>query len=364
MNLEDLSISLEAFDASEASKLDQAGDVVSFMQSGLWASFKIETGWKAYICRIETQAHGFKTYLVVLLRPLVLGFIFAYIPHGPTTTPNFISAGAFIERIADSISKHLGRKVLFIRFDLPWLNKGNLKKEIFESGMKLFPGLPVQVPDTVILDIADSEEDILSRMKPKWRYNIKLAQKKGVSVRDEGKESLDIFYELYQKTAVRDGISIHPLTYYRALFDCVENWQDSNIRIKLFVARHEAEALAAIITIHYKGRATYLYGASSSEKRNLMPAYALQWAAIQAAKTDSCVEYDFFGIPPDDNPDHPLAGLYLFKTGFGGRVVNRIGSVDFLSRPFLYRIFRLLETSRIVWHKSIKKKIHTLTRPK
>jgi lipid II:glycine glycyltransferase (peptidoglycan interpeptide bridge formation enzyme) len=217
--------------------------------------------------------------------------------------------------------------------------------------------LPVQVPDTVILDIDNTEESILSNMKAKWRYNIRLAQKKGVTVRDEGKESLQTFYNLYAQTAKRDGISIHPFSYYETLFDCFERWKDSGDRIMLWVARYQSEALAAIITVHHGDRATYLYGASSSENRNLMPAYALQWAAIQAAKADSCVEYDFFGIPPDDNPDHPLAGLYLFKTGFGGKVVHRVGSVDFPSRPLLYRIFRLLEAARILWHKSIKKKI-------
>ncbi|MGL4987163.1 MAG: lipid II:glycine glycyltransferase FemX, partial [Treponemataceae bacterium] len=106
--------------------------------------------------------------------------------------------------------------------------------------------------------------------------------------------------------------------------------------------------------LHNEEEAVYLYGASSNEKRNLMPAYLLQWVAIKDAKESGCIQYDFYGIPPTDDINHPMHGLYRFKTGFGGRIVHRVGSFDI---PFsiFYLPFRLAESLRSFWFKKIKK---------
>jgi lipid II:glycine glycyltransferase (peptidoglycan interpeptide bridge formation enzyme) len=123
------------------------------------------------------------------------------------------------------------------------------------------------------------------------------------------------------------------------------------------VARHEGEALAAIITVHYGKEATYLYGASSDERRNLMPAYALQWAAIRAAREAGCSTYDFYGIPPVDDPGHAMSGLYRFKTGFGGEIRHYPGGWDHVLRPVVYEAFRVAERARLFWHKSVRKRL-------
>lgn len=196
-------------------------------------------------------------------------------------------------------------------------------------------------------------------MKPKWRYNIRLAEKKGVEVKREGVEAIETFYALYLETARRDGIAIHPLSYYRELFAAAEREAASGTIprpvLSVWVARHEGKPIAAIITLFHGQQAIYLYGASSGEQRNLMPAYALQWHAIEAAKAEGCSEYDFFGIPPDSDPSHPMAGLYLFKTGFGGDILHRVGSVDFPCMPLAYAIFRKAESIRLFWFKRVKK---------
>jgi len=123
------------------------------------------------------------------------------------------------------------------------------------------------------------------------------------------------------------------------------------------VARHEGRALAAIITVFHGTEAIYLYGASSDEGRNLMPAYALQWEAIRAARDAGCRSYDLYGIPPSDDPGHPMAGLYRFKTGFGGEVRHYAGAWDYVYRPVAYRAFRLAERGRLFWHKVVRKKV-------
>ena len=124
--------------------------------------------------------------------------------------------------------------------------------------------------------------------------------------------------------------------------------------ITVYIASHEGENLASIITLFSKSEAVYLYGASSNAKRNLMPAYLLQWTAICDAKSYGSVVYDFYGMPPSDDKNHPMYGLYLFKTGFGGRIVHRPGSLDFPLSP-LYAPYAFAESARAFYHKRIKK---------
>jgi lipid II:glycine glycyltransferase (peptidoglycan interpeptide bridge formation enzyme) len=329
----------------------------SFMQSLFWARFKTSTGWKAYIFDFEDKADSLDS-LVVLVRPLALGFSFVYVPHGPRLPGEGVNLGQFLEKLAQALIARIEDKILFLRFDLDWeMSASCSESDALPPGSRFRKGSPVQVPDTVLLDLQPGEENILAAMKPKWRYNIKLAEKRGVRVTRQGAEALPLFYKLYQETATRDGIAIHPLEYYEKLFSTASNIDQelAHPEVAVWVASHEGQVLAAIITLFYGSTATYLYGASSGEKRNLMPAYALQWAAIQAAKSSGCLSYDFFGIPPTGDPGHPMAGLYLFKTGFGGKIVHRLGSVDYPARPLLYGLFRTLERLRLVWFKKIRK---------
>jgi lipid II:glycine glycyltransferase (peptidoglycan interpeptide bridge formation enzyme) len=209
-----------------------------------------------------------------------------------------------------------------------------------------------------VLAIDRSDDELLAGMKPKWRYNVKLAEKKGVTVESEGSSGLSDFYALYETTASRDKIAIHPRSYYERLFSLEPtNLAEPRPDLRLWMARYEGRALAAIITVFYRGEATYLYGASSDEHRNLMPAYALQWSAIRAAREAGCVSYDFYGIPPVDDPDHPMSGLYRFKTGFGGQVRHYAGAWDYVLRPLPYHGWRLAEQLRLFWHKSVRKRL-------
>jgi lipid II:glycine glycyltransferase (peptidoglycan interpeptide bridge formation enzyme) len=205
----------------------------------------------------------------------------------------------------------------------------------------------IQPPDTVLIDLTRDEGALLTGMKEKCRYNIRLAAKKGVTVRCSGAEELGVFYRLFEETAQRDGLVIHSREYYAELFALSGNYSGSPAaETRLYIAGHEGEDLAAIITLFRGEEATYLYGASSNNKRNLMAPYLLQWAAMRDAKAAGCLRYDLFGIPPNDDPNHPMAGLYRFKTGFGGAIIHRPGSWDFSYKPLITGLFRAAEGLR------------------
>jgi lipid II:glycine glycyltransferase (peptidoglycan interpeptide bridge formation enzyme) len=235
----------------------------------------------------------------------------------------------------------------------------------------------VQPPDTVLVDLTAEEEAILGDMKPKWRYNVGLAEKKGVEVRlacssknsaeEPGalRNELEKYYSIYKETADRDGILIHGLNYYRALFEEAAQSAKSaqsaqpGADVRLYMASHEGEDLAGIVTLFRGSEAVYLYGASANHKRNLMAPNALQWRAMRDAKAAGCGVYDLFGISPtspDEDPTHPMAGLYRFKTGFGGRIVHRPGSWDYPYRPLVKALYSAAEkTRKKLW--DLKKKL-------
>jgi len=351
----------------------QDADANSFLQSKFWGFFKSKTGWYAFECCYSLE-NGTRGRAILLRKKIGHFFSFLYIPFGLSELESEKDKWHLLSELLSAIGTALGKRDIFVRIDLPWeksvdhtaapqRNPSLLKK----NGRRIFKGIDVQVPDTVVLDISKTEEEILKCMKAKWRYNIRLAEKKGVIVTEEGEGGLDEFMRLYTETSRRDKIAIHSSSYYRTLFQTISQIRnnvskDSSIEnlpeLSLYIARHEGHAIASIIVIRYGRTSTYLYGASSNQKRNMMPAYALQWHAIQDAKRKGATSYDLFGIPPEGLDDsHPMAGLYLFKTGFGGKIVHRYGAYDVALHPILYRIFRASEAMRLVWHKKLKKNL-------
>lgn len=360
-----------------------------FLQSPFWARFKESFGWTSRAFRAECTGPDIAFDLSVLVRPLRFGYAFAYVPHGPAVDLPAGERSRALECLARALREKLGRKCAFVRFDPAWHElergalptageagdgEGKIEEGASAAMAKARPSRPrfsaplrkgadVQPPDTVLLDLGRTEDELLAGMKPKWRYNVKLALKKNVAVSQEGAGSIDAFYDMYRTTARRDGIALHPKRYYARLFDPdlrrSRNPGGEPIPM-LWVARHEGQALAAIITVFYGRQAVYLYGASSDEKRNLMPAYALQWAAIRAARAAGCSCYDFYGIPPADDPAHAMAGLYRFKTGFGGAIARYSGAWDYAYSPAAYLAFRAAESGRLYWHKTLKKKLARL----
>ena len=323
----------------------------NILQSPFWGSLKEAFGWKP----LSFNYNG--VLILVLVRKVFRKYSIAYIPHGPLLLLDD-QTGEKLKEIGLEIKNSLPSGCFALRYDLP--------TGVYQTDPVIFNMKPelqkafsdIQPPDTVIISLKESEEDILLRMKSKTRYNIRLSFRKGVIVKKTGIESLDDWYKLYEETSLRDKITIHSKSYYRKIFEL--SFEDAELKedpeIVLFRADYNNQLLAGIIVAVFGNRATYLYGASSNQNRNLMPAYALQWEALKYAKEKGCSEYDLFGIPPEDNPDHPMSGLYRFKTGFGGDILHRPGCWDLPLKPVVYKVYRWAESARLFYYKKLRKR--------
>lgn len=342
----------------------------SLLQSVAWAELKSLYGWRALWFAIPpgefaddrrdewttptsdrsaTTSAG-PAPLLVLVRSFGRLLRMAYVPHGPGADLRLDGDG--FRRLAASVVRRLPPTTLFVRWDLPHEWSTAKSRALRRAGFRP-AGTDVQPPHTVIVDLEGDESEITARMKPKTRYNVRLAAKRGVSVREADDQEIGLWYAMYRETARRDRIALHREAYYRSVVAILRR---NGIRVRLLFAEHEGDLLAGIVVAEYAGTATYLYGASADRKRNLMPAYLLQWEAIRLAKTDGCRWYDLFGIPPADDPAHPMHGLYRFKVGFGGRIVRRLGAWDQPRRPVVYRVYRLAESARVYYYKVIRKR--------
>lgn len=329
----------------------------NLLQSGHWGAVKESAGQKALAFLIHGGAP-----LLILLRPFGPGLTLAYVPHGPAAPGTEIpeippeEPDRYLREVTEELKRFLPKSCVFIRYDLPWAIPDDYVGFLGLHQPFRKASVDIQPPHTVLVDLTPEEKEILGQMKSKTRYNIRLAFRKEVKVTEEPEDRLPVWYDLYTETAKRDKIAIHGPDYYTAPFAAAETFAGPKPKIKLFFARHDGELLAGIIVACFGSRATYLYGASTDVKRNYMPAYALQWRAMQWAKSEGCTEYDLFGIPPSQDPSHPMHGLYRFKTGFGGKIIHRFGCWDYPLKPALYTAARAGEKIRNFYYKKLRKR--------
>jgi len=281
------------------------------------------------------KALGHKTtrvdQVLLLKLPLFLGMRYGYIPRGP-----FFPEGKKSDQFTkDLIQYAKKKKFVFVKID-PEAELKPSKKIKAKKSHSSQPG------NSLLLDLSLSEADLLKQMKRKGRYNISLAEKKGVLVkraqnRDEQKKFGSIFSQLLAETTQRDEFSAHGENYYQTMLRELP-------MSEIFVAFYEGKPLSAAICTFQKGRAIYYYGASSNTHRETMSPYLVQWEAIKEAKKRNCKTYDFLGIAPEDAPkDHHWKGITNFKTKFGGTVVNYPQAQDLIFRPFWYQIYKMLK---------------------
>ncbi|GAC1381620.1 MAG: peptidoglycan bridge formation glycyltransferase FemA/FemB family protein [Ktedonobacteraceae bacterium] len=301
-----------------------------FLQSWGWGELKAGAGW--YPLRLalySEQEQQIVGAAQVLCRtaphlPLWAGHL-AYVPKGPVIdwsqpalcSPFFAQLHAYLHRRgALALRLEPGRTVQIARDD-------NMAQCLVSTFLR--PVAPVQPVRTILLDLNEDEPTLLARMKEKWRYNLRLAERKGVTVRIAATPAdVQAWYALLQTTSERDQFGIHTLDYY------VQAWQIFVARqqCRLYLAEYQGQLIAGIFVGLFARQGIYLYGASSNEQRNLMPNYLLQWEAIRWAKQQGALQYDFWGIPATDAEDEPLAGVYRFKRGWGGEVVRYVGCYE------------------------------------
>jgi lipid II:glycine glycyltransferase (peptidoglycan interpeptide bridge formation enzyme) len=290
------------------------------LQTGEWGELKSAFGWKPV--RIVSRDSGVQ----ILFRRLPLGFTVSYIPKANINE-------SLLPEI-DSVCKQ--NRAIFLKLEPDsW---ENLKPETWNLKLRTSPH-NIQPPRTIIIDIRGSEEDILARMKPKTRYNTRLAEKKGVTVR--AWDDIEAFHRIMLLTGGRDGFGVHSLEYYRRAYELLQPRQMG----ELLVAEYEGKPLAALFVARNGNRAYYLYGASTDEERNRMPTYLLQWEAMKWAKARGCEEYDLWGVPDEEEAIleadfekryDGLWGVYRFKRGFGGELKRAAQAMDRVYNPLLY----------------------------
>jgi len=340
------------------SELEVSGNM---LQSEFWGKFRAGPSWTPLAFHWEYQASSGR--FLLLLRRFCLGLRFAYVPYGPQISGDMRSEelSRFLCVLAAELKPHLGAACFFLRFDLAEGAGGGISEvsprpigtdgycRIIQLNRPLRRAAHhVQPQSTVILNLDASEEELLANMHKKTRYNIKLAIRRGVVIKRYAGRSaiarLGQWYLLYQETAVRDRIAVRSMAYYRRLFRIDE--ASARPCLSLYVAEHRGDVLAGIIAARFGNRTTYMYGASGGVKRELMPNYLLQWTAIRDARCEGAAEYDFFGVPHSDNPNHPMHGLRRFKSGFGGKTLHYLGAWDYSYRPVLYQLFHRAEKLR------------------
>lgn len=198
----------------------------------------------------------------------------------------------------------------------------------------------IQFRNTVLVDVTSSEEEMLAQMKPKTRYNIRLSEKRGVTLRVGNIDDLPILYKMYAETSIRDGFVVRDENYYMTVWklfmQATVHGQPSTVPL---IAEVEGQPVAAIFLFMFVGRAYYVYGMSRNLHREKMPTYLLQWEAMKHAKASRCVVYDLWGAPEVFDESDSMWGVYRFKEGLGGEVVRTLGAYDFAPSKFWYKLY-------------------------
>jgi lipid II:glycine glycyltransferase (peptidoglycan interpeptide bridge formation enzyme) len=297
------------------------------LQTGEWGELKSAFGWKPV--RIVNSKEGVQ----ILFRKLPLGFSIGYIPKAEISDQFSLFSEDLWHEI-NSVCKQNRAIFLKLEPDL-WENQ---KPETWNITLETSRH-NIQPPRTIIIDISGEQETILSHMKQKTRYNIRLAEKKGVTVR--AWDDLESFHKMMLVTGGRDGFSVHSYEYYKRAYELMQPKQ----MCEILVAEYEGKPLAALFVGRNGNRAYYLYGASTDEERNRMPTYLLQWEAMKWAKARGCEEYDLWGVPDENEAtlegnfekrSDGLWGVYRFKRGFGGELKRAAQSMDRVYNPLLY----------------------------
>jgi lipid II:glycine glycyltransferase (peptidoglycan interpeptide bridge formation enzyme) len=209
----------------------------------------------------------------------------------------------------------------------------------------------IQFKNTVLIDLTSSEEEMLARMKQKTRYNIRLAEKKGIILRIGTEEDFPMLYKMYAETSVRDGFVIREKGYYQTVWKTFLansfSMSDSQSPITPYqlptaeplIAEVNGEPVAALFVFYFAGHAYYVYGMSRNMHREKMPTYLLQWEAMKRAKAKGCNVYDLWGAPEAFDESDSMWGVYRFKEGLGGQVVRTLGAWDYAFNPLWYRMY-------------------------
>ena len=334
------------------------------LQTWQWGHVKAQFGWQPFQYVWQDNDARVVAAAQVLQRSITIGGFAArlrvlYVPKGPLM--DWRDSALRQQVLSDLARLAKQRGAIFVKIDPDvYLGRGlpgqpgaeddptgQAAVAHLQSTGWHFSAEQIQFRNTVLLDLSPEPQALLEQMKQKTRYNIRLAERKGVTVRLGSQADLAALYRLYAETSVRDGFVIRNEDYYRAVWG---TFIQSGLAESL-IAEVDGEITAALIIFRFAGKAWYLYGMSREIHREKMPNYLLQWQAILRSRQAGCTLYDLWGAPDEFNEADSLWGVYRFKEGLGGYVARGLGAWDLPTRPVYYRLYtqtlpRLLDVMR------------------
>lgn len=320
-----------------------------FAQAWEWGELKSHTGWTPLRFGLEREG-ALYAGIQVLQRSLPGGKCLFYAPRGPLWPAGDDAAlGQLVAEVRDEARR---RGALALKIDPAIVQPDEAAVDVLRAlGFAPSPKADgpfggVQPRYVMKVDIAPTEDELLASFHPKWRYNIRLAEKKGVVITSQcSRDDIPAFYEVLQETCRRDGFGVRAISYYYDIWDLlVERGLGA-----MFLGRSEEQVICGALTFAMGQQAWYVYGASSNSHRNLMPNHLMQWEMIKWAKQRGCTVYDMRGVAREvagADDQGPLHGLNRFKRGFGATYMEYIGEFDLVYSPLWYRLFNFAEAAR------------------
>jgi len=307
------------------------------IQSFLWGNFREKTGVTVKRVGLFKNDALVSSYQLTFHRIPKTNFTVGYLPKSNIPEPQILD---FLTKLGQK------EKAIFIKIE-PNVEKSPqvkrvkellLHKNIVQSPKTIF------APNTFWIDLTQTEEELFSKMHPKTRYNIRLAQRHGVVVEEkDDEESLEVFLKLQRETTRRQKFYTHPDNYFRKMWQTLKPQK----MIHLLLASYKKETLVAWVLFRFKDTIYYPYGGSSEKYKNLMASNLIAWEAIKLGKKSGCKVFDFWGaLSENPNPEDPWYGFHRFKAGYGGRLTEFVGTYDLVINPLLYKMFLLADKIR------------------
>lgn len=312
----------------------ESSEYGDFQQSSMWANIK--EYWKREVITLCNKKEILASMSILIRKLPIFGYIM-YVPRGPVGEIEDKKVMKYFKMKIEELQKKYYAFVIIIEPNIENANE-KFKNNVISLGFDINNHAMnfsecIQARHNFRLNIENkTKEEIMSNFSSKTRYNIRLAQKKGIVVKKLGIDGLDDFYKLMGITGKRDNFGIRKKEYFKKIIDSFKEHSE------IYIAYYNDIPLASALTITYGKKMTYLYGASSNEYRNLMPTYLLQWEMIQDGINAGCHVYDFRGVSMDQGE---TGGLYRFKKGFGGDLIELIGEIYIPFKPIKYKLFKL-----------------------
>lgn len=307
----------------------------SFLQSFEWGEWQSSLGRQVVRLKIKVEGGETVGVMQMIKMPLPFGKYYFYSPYGPVFDLRFKIE---VLRFLIQELKNKFQEAVFIRIEPKVIGLPTTNYSLLTKSQNIQPG------KTLLLDLTKPEEQLLSEMHHKTRYNIKVAQKHGVEIQDEFAvtNGHGLFFQealkLISETAQRQGFKTFTPEYYKSMVDFFTLHHREEIKLHIYKAVFQNTILATAFMLDFGNTRTFLFGGSSNENKNVMAPYLLHWQAMQDAKKLGFKTYDFWGT---ETSSGEVPGFVRFKLGFGGQEKTYAGAYDIVINKFLYRGYLL-----------------------